>query len=60
MSAIVLVAMPIGLAGLMTLISPQYMTPLFTTSGGHMLIGICLTSIGIGALFLRQIVSVKF
>jgi tight adherence protein B len=60
MSAIVLVAMPIGLAALMTLISPQYMTPLFTTSGGHMLIGICLTSIGIGALFLRQIVSVKF
>jgi tight adherence protein B len=60
MSAIVLVAMPIGLAGLMTLISPQYMTPLFTTSGGHVLIGICLTSMAIGALFLKQIVSVKF
>jgi tight adherence protein B len=60
MSAIVLVAMPIGLAGLMTLISPQYMTPFFTTSGGHVLIGICLTSMAIGALFLKQIVSVKF
>jgi Flp pilus assembly protein TadB len=36
------------------------MTPLFTTSGGHVLIGICLTSMAIGALFLKQIVSVKF
>jgi tight adherence protein B len=60
MSAIVLVAMPIGLGALMTLISPQYMAPLFTTSTGHILIGICLTSMAVGALFLKQIVSVKF
>jgi tight adherence protein B len=60
MSAIVLVAMPIGLAGLMTLISPQYMTPLYTTSTGHVLIGVCLASMAVGALFLKQIVSVKF
>jgi tight adherence protein B len=59
MSAIVLVAMPIGLGALMTLISPQYMAPLFTTSTGHILIGICLTSMAVGALFLKQIVSVK-
>ena len=26
----------------MTLISPSYMSPMFTTSGGHVLIGICL------------------
>jgi tight adherence protein B len=60
MSATVLVAMPIGLGGLMTLLSPQYMAPLFTTSTGHVLIGVCLTSMAIGALFLKQIVSVKF
>jgi tight adherence protein B len=60
MSAIVLVAMPIGLVGLMTLISPQYMTPLYTTSTGHVLIAVCLTSMAIGSLFLKQIVSVKF
>jgi tight adherence protein B len=59
-SAIVLVGMPIALGALMTLISPQYMLPLFTTSTGHVLIGVCLTSMAIGALFLRQIVSVKF
>jgi Flp pilus assembly protein TadB/Mg-chelatase subunit ChlD len=60
MSAIVLVSMPIGLGALMTLISPQYMAPLLTTSTGHVLIGVCLTSMAIGALFLRQIVSVRF
>jgi tight adherence protein B len=60
MSAVVLVGMPIALGALMTLLSPQYMAPLYTTSTGHVLIGVCLTSMGIGALFLKQIVSVKY
>ena len=60
MSAIVLVLLPIGLGALMTLISPTYMSPLFTTSGGHILIGVCLTSMAIGALFLKRIVSVRY
>ena len=47
-SAIILVGLPIGLGGLMTLISPSYMTPLYTTSTGHLVIGICLTSMAIG------------
>jgi tight adherence protein B len=60
MSAIVLVLMPVGLGALMTLISPSYMTPLYTTSGGHILMVLCLTSIGIGALVLKRIVSVRY
>ena len=60
MSAIVLVGLPIGLAALMTVISPTYMTPLYTTSGGQMLVGICLTSMAIGSLFLKRIVSVRY
>ena len=44
----------------MTLISPSYMTPLYTTSAGHVLIGICLTSMAIGSLFLKRIVSVRY
>jgi VWFA-related protein len=59
-SAIALVGMPIALGALMTLLSPSYMTPLFATSGGHLLIGICLTSMAIGSLFLKRIVSVRF
>jgi tight adherence protein B len=59
-SAIALVGMPIALGALMTLISPGYMAPLYTTSGGRVVIGICLTSMAIGSLFLKRIVSVRF
>jgi tight adherence protein B len=60
MSAIVLILMPVGLAALMTLISPSYMGPLYTTSGGHILMVLCLTSIAIGGLLLKRIVSVRY
>ena len=60
MSAIVLVLMPVGLGALMTLISPSYMSPIYTTTGGHMLMVLCLTSIAIGSLFLKKIVSVRY
>jgi tight adherence protein B len=60
MSAIVLVLMPIGLGGLMTLISPSYMEPLYTTSAGHIVMALCLTSIAIGGLILKRIVSVRY
>jgi tight adherence protein B len=60
MSAIVLVLMPIGLGALMTLISPSYMAPLYSTSGGQILIVLCLTSMAIGGLLLKKIVSVRY
>jgi tight adherence protein B len=60
MSAMALVAMPIGLGLLMSLLSPSYMAPLYTTSGGHILIAVCLTSMAIGSVFLKQIVSVRY
>jgi tight adherence protein B len=60
MSAIFLVCIPFGLGGLMTMLSPAYMAPLFTTSSGHLVIGICLTSMAVGSLFLKKIVSVRY
>jgi tight adherence protein B len=60
MSAMVLVALPIGLGALMTLLSPSYMAPLYTKSSGQVLIGVCLTSMAIGGLFLKRIVSVRY
>ena len=59
-SAIALVLMPVGLGALMTLISPSYMSPLFTTSGGRILVALCLASMAIGSMFLKRIVSVRF
>jgi tight adherence protein B len=60
MSAIALVTMPIALALLMTLLSPSYMAPLYTKSAGQIIIAVCLTSMAVGSLFLKQIVSVKY
>ena len=59
-SAAVLIAMPIGLAGLMTVLSPSYVAPLYTTSGGHVALGICLASVAIGGLMLKRIVAVRY
>jgi tight adherence protein B len=59
-SAIVLVLMPIALAALMTLLSPSYMAPLYTTSGGHTAIVVCAVSMAIGSMLLKRIVSVRF
>jgi tight adherence protein B len=60
MSATILICLPVGLTGLMTLISPKYMAPLFTKSAGHVMIGLCLASMTIGALVLKKIVNVRY
>jgi tight adherence protein B len=60
MSATVLVCLPFGLAGLMTLIDPSYMAPLFKTAGGHILIGVCVSSMTLGGLVLKRIVNVRY
>jgi tight adherence protein B len=59
-SATILVCLPFGLAGLMTLISPKYMSPMLTTSTGQVLIGFCLASMTIGGLLLKRIVNVRY
>jgi tight adherence protein B len=59
MSAYVLIALPFGLAGALTLMNPSYMAPLYDTSKGHMLIITCIVMMCIGSLFLKKIVSFK-
>ena len=56
-SAYVLIALPIFLAMLLTAINHKYMSPLFFTSTGHMLIIVGLVAMTIGSLILRKIVS---
>ena len=58
-SAYVLIALPIFLAMLLTLINHTYMAPLFTTSAGHKLIIAGLIMMVIGSTILRKIVTVK-
>jgi tight adherence protein B len=58
-SAYVLVGVPFFMLGTITLLSAEYMDPLYHTSTGHkMLIGGCVM-IAIGSLMLRKIVSFR-
>ena len=58
-SAYVLVGVPFFMLGTITLLSAEYMDPLYHTSTGHkLLIGGCVM-IAIGSLMLRKIVSFK-
>ena len=59
-SALILVCLPFCLAALMTLISPSYMSPFYTTSTGHFLMGFCLVSMAMGGLLLKRIVNVRY
>jgi tight adherence protein B len=60
MSAMILISLPVGLVLIMSAINPSYMAPLFTTSVGHVLIGLCLVSMMIGSLILKRIVTVGY
>jgi len=57
LSAQVLLAMPFVMAGLLTLLNPDYMAPLYTTRAGHLLIAIALLMMIVGALVLRRLVT---
>jgi tight adherence protein B len=58
-SAYVLVGVPLFMLGTITLLSPEYMDPLYHTPTGHKLIILGCVMISIGSLMLRKIVSFK-
>jgi len=49
--------MPFAMAGLLTLINHGYMTPLYTSHAGHILIAVGLAMMSAGALILRRMVK---
>jgi tight adherence protein B len=59
MSAYTLVGLPFFLAAAITLLNPSYMHPLYSTSLGHMMIGLGLTMMAFGSLVLKKIVSFR-
>jgi tight adherence protein B len=58
-SAYVLVGVPLFMLGTITLLSPEYMEPLYHTSTGNKLMILGAVMISIGSLMLRKIVSFK-
>jgi tight adherence protein B len=59
-SAYVLCAMPFAIGVILELMSQKYMRPLLFTSLGHILIGIGIVSITLGAVVLRKIVNFRY
>jgi tight adherence protein B len=59
MSAYTLVGVPFFIAGMVTLMNPQYMRPLYHTSTGHILLFMGFGMLSIGSLILKKIVSFK-
>ena len=59
MSAYVLLGLPFFLAGALTLMNAEYMSPLYTTSTGHQLIIGGVVMMAFGSLILKKIVSFK-
>jgi tight adherence protein B len=59
MSAYVLIGLPFFMAGMLTLMNPEYMAPLYGTPTGQKLIILGLVMMGFGTLILKKIVSFK-
>jgi tight adherence protein B len=59
MSAYTLVGVPFFIAGIVSLMNPAYMRPLFHTSAGHILLFVGFGMIGFGSLVLKKIVSFR-
>jgi tight adherence protein B len=57
MSARVLLGMPFALAAILTVINPGYMSPLYETGAGRLLIVVALAMMTVGALVLRRMVK---
>jgi tight adherence protein B len=51
--------LPVGVALAITLINPEYMRPLFTSTGGQILLAICGVMIVSGSLVIKKIINIK-
>jgi len=59
MSAVVLVSLPIFVAAMVSLVNPGYMDPLWHTHAGHVILGLSVAMVLIGAHILKRLVAFK-
>lgn len=60
LSAIVLIALPFGIVGLLSVANPTYLALLFTHPVGWGMIGLAVFLLVVGGLWLRKTVQIKF
>ena len=59
-SALVLFVLPFGLLGFITMTNPDYIKPMFSGALGYTMLGIAVTMISIGGLWLKKLVNPQF
>ncbi len=59
-SALVLFVLPFGLAGFIFVSNPDYIEPLTNSGIGYVMVGVALTMLTIGGLWLRKLVNPEF
>jgi tight adherence protein B len=59
-SAYILMALPIGIVGMLTVVSPGYMDKMFTNPLGWIMIVASVILMTIGGLWMRKIIDLKF
>ncbi len=58
-TAWVLGSMPFAEAGLILMVSPDHLTPLFNTHMGHMILGLTIGIVSLGIFIVRQMINIK-
>ena len=58
-SAAILMALPVGIGVMFTIMNPEFMQPLFTTTAGWILMGIAAVLYAVGGFWLSMITKVK-
>jgi tight adherence protein B len=58
-SGIIITLLPFGLAGVLEVISPSYFGPMLSETLGHILLGVGIFSIAIGAAAIQKIVKIE-
>lgn len=58
-SGLIITLLPFGLSAVLSVISPAYFGPMFTETLGHIMIGIGVVSIAIGAAAINKIVKIE-
>jgi len=59
MSGYLVAFLPIGIAGMINMISPAFMVPLFTQTIGQIMLGVGITMMTIGFFAIRKITDIK-
>jgi tight adherence protein B len=55
----IITVLPFALAGILSMVSPSYFDPMWTDPVGHVLIGLAVFSIAIGAAAIQKIVKIE-